>query len=421
MDKFIIEGGRPLEGEVVISGSKNAALPAIAASLLAEGTTVIHNIPDVKDIRTMIKILTSMGVHTSFSNSTITIDPSGINKFTAPYEFVSTMRGSVCLLGPLIGKYGQAVFSMPGGCVIGSRPIDLHLKGLKKLGANIFQQDGNIVSSSTKLTGSTVFLGGSFGSSVLATANIMMAATLADGETLIECAACEPEIVDLANLLKKMGAKISGEGSHFVRIEGVKELAGCEYTIIPDRIEACTYILAGYMTKGNINVKGVISEHILSFLDILEEIGINLQVEKNTVSVESNGRWKSVDITTLPYPGFPTDLQAQMMAFLTLAEGVSIITEKVFPERFIHVGELNRLGANISLDGARAIIKGVEKLNGARVMASDLRASAALVLAGLVAEGKTEVARIYHLDRGYERFEEKLKGLGAMIERSNEK
>lgn len=422
MDKFIIEGGRELKGSVAVSGSKNAALPAIASSLLAEGKTVLRNIPDVKDVRTMVRILDSMGVEISFNENTIEIDPCGIKKFTAPYEFVSTMRGSVCLLGPLLAKYGQAVFSLPGGCVIGSRPVDLHIKGLKKLGADIIQKDGNILGWADKIVGNTVFLGGNFGSSVLATANIMMAATLAQGETIIEYAACEPEIVDLARLLKKMGAKIHGEGSHFVRIEGVKELKGTEYTIIPDRIEACTYILAAYLTKGDVKITGVFPEHILSFLNVLEETGIDLQISGNTAHAFGLcDRWKSVDITVLPYPGFPTDLQAQMMTFLSMARGVSVITEKVFPERFIHVGELNRLGASINLDGAKAIIKGVEKLSGARVMASDLRASAALVLGGLVAEGKTEVARIYHLDRGYEKFEEKLQMLGAFIKRVSDR
>jgi len=406
---------------VTVSGSKNAALPIISSCLLAEGKSLLHNIPDVKDVQTMIKILNSMGVKTSFRKNTLEIDPSGINRFTAPYEFVSTMRGSVCLLGPLVSKYGKAVFSMPGGCVIGSRPIDLHIKGLRKLGADINQQDGNIVSSSGRLEGSTVFLGGNFGSSVLATANIMMAATLAKGETCIESAACEPEIVDLARMLKKMGAKIYGEGSHFIRIEGVRKLKGVEYGIIPDRIEACTYVLAAFLTRGNVGIRGVVPEHVFSFLDVLGDAGISMDIKNDTVWTRSAPGWKAVDITTLPFPGFPTDLQAQTMTFLAMADGVSVITEKVFPERFIHVGELNRLGASISLDGARAIIKGVDRLSGARVMASDLRASAALVLAGLVAEGRTEVSRIYHLDRGYERFEGKLRNLGAVIERVNEK
>lgn len=420
MEKFVIEGGYKLDGEVKISGSKNASLPIIAASIMGEGKTILHNVPNLKDVQTMIKILNYMGAKTKFENNTLEIDPSGIYQFTAPYEFVSTMRGSICLLGPLIAKYKRARFSMPGGCVIGPRPIDLHIKGLKKLGVEIENEEGYIVGKADKLKGSTIFLGGSFGSSVLATANIMCAATLAEGETIIEFAACEPEIVDLAKFLKKMGAKIYGEGSHLIRIEGVKSLKGVEYTIIPDRIEAGTYILAGYITKSRIKVNGVISQHLLSLFDKIEESGLIISYGDNYVETIPSDKWKAVEITTLPYPGFPTDLQAQMMSFLTLAEGVSLITEKVFPERFIHVGELNRLGADITLDGSKAIIKGVNSLKGAKVMASDLRASAALVLAGLVAEGITEISRIYHLDRGYEKFEEKLTHIGAKIKRIKE-
>lgn len=420
MEKFVIEGGYKLDGEVKISGSKNASLPIIAASIMGEGKTILHNVPNLKDVQTMIKILNYMGAKTKFENNTLEIDPSGIYQFTAPYEFVSTMRGSICLLGPLIAKYKRARFSMPGGCVIGPRPIDLHIKGLKKLGVEIENEEGYIVGKADKLKGSTIFLGGSFGSSVLATANIMCAATLAEGETIIEFAACEPEIVDLAKFLKKMGAKIYGEGSHLIRIEGVKSLKGVEYTIIPDRIEAGTYILAGYITKSRIKVNGVISQHLLSLFDKIEESGLRISYGDNYVETIPSEKWKAVEITTLPYPGFPTDLQAQMMSFLTLAEGVSLITEKVFPERFIHVGELNRLGADITLDGSKAIIKGVNSLKGAKVMASDLRASAALVLAGLVAEGITEISRIYHLDRGYEKFEEKLTHIGAKIKRVKE-
>lgn len=420
MEKFVIKGGYKLDGEVKISGSKNASLPIIAASIMGEGKTILHNVPNLKDVQTMIKILNYMGAKTKFENNTLEIDPSGIYQFTAPYEFVSTMRGSICLLGPLIAKYKRARFSMPGGCVIGPRPIDLHIKGLKKLGVEIENEEGYIVGKADKLKGSTIFLGGSFGSSVLATANIMCAATLSEGETIIEFAACEPEIVDLAKFLKKMGAKIYGEGSHLIRIEGVKSLKGVEYTIIPDRIEAGTYILAGYITKSRIKVNGVISQHLLSLFDKIEESGLRISYGENYVETIPSDKWKAVEITTLPYPGFPTDLQAQMMSFLTLAEGVSLITEKVFPERFIHVGELNRLGADITLDGSKAIIKGVNSLKGAKVMASDLRASAALVLAGLVAEGITEISRIYHLDRGYEKFEEKLTHIGAKIKRVKE-
>ncbi len=420
MDRFVIQGGNKLSGTVKISGSKNAALPIISASILGTGKTVLHNIPDVKDIRTLIKILEYMGAGVRFEKNTLEIDPSGICRYTAPYEFVSTMRGSVCLLGPLLAKYGQAKFSMPGGCVIGSRPIDLHIKGLKRLGVEVLTEEGYVVGKAAgRLKGGTIFLGGNFGSSVLATANIMSAATMAKGETLIEFASAEPEIVDLALFLKKMGAKVYGEGSHRLRIEGVKKLKGVEYSIIPDRIEAGTYILAGYMTGSGIKVKNFVPGHLFSFLDKMEETGVSFRTGRNFLETVPSGRWKSIDLITLPYPGFPTDLQAQMMAFLTLADGISTVTEKVFPERFIHVGELNRLGANITLDGAKAVIRGVEKLTGAQTMASDLRASAAMVLAGLAAEGETEVSRIYHLDRGYEKFENKLRALGAKIKREN--
>jgi len=418
MDRFIIEGGKKLKGSVRVSGSKNAALPIISAAILGNGKTVIHNIPNVRDIRTLVKILEYIGANVKFNNNTIEIDPSGINRFTAPYEFVSTMRGSICLLGPLLAKYREAKFSMPGGCVIGTRPIDLHIKGLKKLGVDITVEEGYIVGKARKLKGTTVFLGGNFGSSVLATANVMSAAALAEGETIIEFASCEPEIVDLARFLKKMGAKIYGEGSHCIRIEGVKKLNGVEYSIIPDRIEAGTYVLAGCITSSAITIENFIPSHLLSFLDKIEEAGIPFKTGNDFLKINNiTNRWKPVDIVTLPYPGFPTDLQAQMTAFLTLADGISTVTEKVFPERFIHIGELNRLGANITLDGPKAIIKGVNKLIGAKTMASDLRASAAIVLAALAAEGETEVSRIYHLDRGYENFEEKLSSLGAKIRR----
>ncbi|MFN4226565.1 MAG: UDP-N-acetylglucosamine 1-carboxyvinyltransferase [Candidatus Ratteibacteria bacterium] len=420
MEKFIIEGGHKLEGEIEISGSKNASLPIIAASIMCEGKTVLYNVPDLKDVQTMIKILNYMGVKTKFENNTLEIDPSGIYQFTAPYEFVSTMRGSICLLGPLLAKYKKARFSMPGGCVIGPRPIDLHIKGLKKLGVQIENEEGYIVGKADILKGNDIFLGGSFGSSVLATANVMCAAVLAEGKTTIEYAACEPEIVDLAKFLKKAGAKIYGEGSHFIKIEGVKKLKGIEYEIIPDRIEGGTYILAGYITKSKIRINGVIPQHLFALFDKIEECGLQILYGENFVETIPSDKWKAVEITTLPYPGFPTDLQAQMMSFLTLADGISLITEKVFPERFIHVGELNRLGADITLDGSKAIIKGVKSLKGAKVMASDLRASAALVLAALTAEGTTEISRIYHLDRGYEKFEKKLSQLGAKIKRVRE-
>jgi len=420
MEKFIIEGGKKLEGEVKISGSKNAALPIIAATILGKGKSVIRNVPDVRDVHTLLNILKYIGAKVKWQNNTVEVNPDGIDKYTAPYEFVSTMRGSICLLGPLLTRFGKARFSMPGGCVIGPRPIDLHLKGLRKLGAEIINEEGYIVGKAKKLKGNKIFLAGTFGSSVLATANILMASTLVKGETIIEFAACEPEIVDLARFLKKMGAKIYGEGSHIIKVEGVKNLKGTEYTIIPDRIEAGTYLLLGYLTKSELVIKNIITSHLFALIDKLEEAGVNVDTEGKIIITKPEKKWKAVDIVTLPYPGFPTDLQAQMMSFLSLADGISVITEKVFPERFIHVGELNRMGANISLDGSKAIVKGMDKLYGTKVMASDLRASAALVLAGLVAEGKTEISRVYHLDRGYEKFEEKLRAIGAKIKRVKE-
>ncbi|HOV21078.1 MAG TPA: UDP-N-acetylglucosamine 1-carboxyvinyltransferase [bacterium] len=420
MEKFVIEGENKLVGEIEISGSKNSALPILSATVLGEGKSIIHNVPDVKDVHTLLDILEYMGAKTKFYNNTVEIDPDGIEKYTAPYELVSTMRGSICLLGPLLSKFRQARFSMPGGCVIGPRPIDLHIKGLKKLGAEISNEEGYIVGKANKLKGNKIFLAGNFGSSVLATANILMASTLAEDETIIEFAACEPEIVDLAMFLKKMGGKICGEGSHTIRIEGVKKLKGTEYSIIPDRIEGGTLLLLGYITKSKIVIKNIIPSHLFALIDKLEESGIEINIKENIAITKPYNKWKAVDIVTLAYPGFPTDLQAQIMSFLCLADGISIITEKVFPERFIHAGELNRLGADISLDGSKAIVKGVEKLYGAKVMASDLRASVALVLAGLVAEGITEISRIYHIDRGYEKFEKKLNLLGAKIKREKE-
>jgi UDP-N-acetylglucosamine 1-carboxyvinyltransferase len=416
MEKFEINGGKKLFGEVEISGSKNAVLPIMAASILAEGKSIIHNVPRLEDVFTMIKILTYLGANVKFDNQTLEIDSSGINKFDAPYEFVKTMRASISFLGPLIAKFKKAEFSLPGGCVIGSRPIDLHIKGLQELGADIKISDGYIVADAENgLKGRYIFLGGNFGSSVLATCNLMCAAVFAQGETIIEFAACEPEVIDLALYLSEMGAKISGIGSPYLKIEGVKTLKSVEWTVIPDRIETGTFILAGAITSGKIKVKKCQPCHLGAFLEKITACGITCEKGKDYIEVSGKSFWQATDIVTLPYPGFPTDLQAQMMAFLCLADGVSVVTEKIFPERFIHVSELNRLGANIILNGATAIIRGVKKFYGAKVMASDLRASAALVLAGLMAEGKTEVSRIYHLRRGYENFEKKLQNLGAEI------
>jgi len=421
MEKFVIEGGRRLKGEVCISGAKNSVLPILAASIMGKGKSIIHNVPVLQDVETMIRILEYLGAKVIFNNHILEIDPSGINRYDAPYEFVKTMRASISLLGPIVATQSRAKFSLPGGCVIGPRPIDLHMKGLQRLGVDVKIEDGYVIAEiKNRLRGNHIFLGGLFGSSVLATANVMCAAVLAKGTTFIEFAACEPEVIDLANFLVQMGAKIKGIGSPCLTIEGVKKLNGTEYTVIPDRIEAGTFAIAGAITRGDVYIKDCRPFYMGAFIEKLKETGVSVKTGKNFIHIKAVPRWKASDIVTLAYPGFPTDLQAQMMAFLSLADGTSVITEKVFPERFIHAGELNRLGANIQIDGARAIIRGVKKLFGARVMASDLRASAALVLAGLSAEGITEILRIYHLSRGYENFEKKLNRIGANIKRTKD-
>ncbi|MGE4357928.1 MAG: UDP-N-acetylglucosamine 1-carboxyvinyltransferase [Candidatus Omnitrophota bacterium] len=421
MEKLIIEGGRPLKGEVEISGAKNSCLPIMAASLLTDERCVIRNVPPLRDIHTMIKLLRALGMKAEWNNYSVVIEPQKRQrKYVAPYNLVKTMRASICVLGPLLAKLHRAEVSMPGGCVIGYRPIDLHLKGLSALGYEINIEHGYIVAKAKKVKGTRIYLGGPFGSSVLGTANVMMAAVLAKGKTLIENAACEPEIVDLANLLVKMGAKIKGINTHLLEIEGVEGLKGVEYTVIPDRIEAGTYMIAGAITKGDIVVKSACIEHLGAVVDKLEEAGVEVICNGNNLRVRRGKGLKPVEVTTLPYPGFPTDMQAQMMALLTISKGISVITEKIYPDRFMHVAELNRMGAEIILEGASAIVKGVRELSGAPVMASDLRASAALVLAGLVAKGKTEISRIYHLDRGYESMEKKLSKLGARIKRVKE-
>ena len=347
----------------------------------------------------------------------IIIDTTDLNSFIAPYELVSTMRASICVLGPLLARFGKANVSHPGGCVIGPRPIDLHIKGLKKLGANILIEGGYVTAEVDKLKGNELFMGGPFGSTVLGTANCMMAATLAKGVTTIENAACEPEISDLAEFLKKMGAKIEGAGTHIVRIEGVQNLKGAEHTIIPDRIEAGTYMVAGAITGGNIVIEGAIFEHMQAVVDKLEEAGARIKREDGLMKVDMPNELRAVDVTTMPYPGFPTDMQAQMLTLMLAANGIGIITERIYPDRFMHVSELLRMGADIIREGARIIVKGGTKLSGAPVMASDLRASASLILAGLIANGKTEVSRVYHLDRGYEEIDNKLRGIGADIVR----
>ncbi|OGW80540.1 MAG: UDP-N-acetylglucosamine 1-carboxyvinyltransferase [Omnitrophica bacterium RIFCSPLOWO2_12_FULL_44_17] len=422
MDKIVIHGGKKLVGEVMNSGSKNASLPIMAAALLSAEPSRIENVPDLRDVHTMVKLLRVLGAQVDYTNGVVEVYPGNAIKSNAPYDIVSTMRASVCVLGPLLTRLKEADVSIPGGCVIGARPIDLHIKGLEMLGADILIDHGFVKAKAPKgLRGADVYLGGNFGSSVLATANVLMAATLAKGTTYIEGAACEPELVDLAEFLIKMGAKIKGHGSHLIEIQGVKKLHGANHRVIPDRIEAGTFMVAGAMMNGNdILVRNCIIDHNHALIDKLKQSGALVLKSKSSIRLKRRGRLRPVDVTTLPYPGFPTDLQAQMMALMTLTPGISVITEKIYPDRFIHISELTRMGAKIFLEGSTAIVSGVGHLSGAPVMASDLRASAALLLAGLAAEGETEVNRIYHLDRGYEKIEEKLSALGAEIFRKKE-
>ncbi len=417
MDKIIIKGGRPLKGKIRLSGAKNACLPILAATLLTDEKCTIRNVPNLRDINTMLRILKSLGVRVRSSNGTVTVEPKGYKGYIAPYEYVSTMRASICILGPLLAKLGRARVSLPGGCIIGPRPINLHLKGIGLLGGKISLAKGYILAEAKSLRGAQIYLGGHFGSSVLATANVLMAATLAKGETIIENAACEPEIVDLANFLSKMGARLDGQGSPTIRITGVKSLGGATHTIIPDRVEAGTYIIAAAITGGELTLEEARPEHLGAVIEKMEETGVKIFRAKNKIRIKASGALKPVDVTTLPFPGYPTDLQAQIMALLAVTPGISIITEKIYPERFMHIAELNRMGCNIIKEGASAIIKGVKHLTGAPVMASDLRASAAMVLGGLAARGETEISRVYHLDRGYEKMEEKLSNVGADIRR----
>jgi UDP-N-acetylglucosamine 1-carboxyvinyltransferase len=419
MDSLLIKGGTPLHGEVAISGAKNAVLPIMAATLLTPEACVIHHAPELSDVSFMGRILSSLGAQVSIEGGTIRIQAAKI-KDVGDYELVRKMRGSICILGPLLGRLRRACVSMPGGCVIGPRPIDLHLKGLRQLGARISIDGGYVKARAPRLTGGEVFLGGRVGPTVLGTANVMMGAVLADGVTIIESAACEPEVVDLAEFLTAMGARISGAGGPTITITGVKQLHGAEHEVLPDRIEAATYAIAAAATKGEVTLLGCRPDHLHAVLDKLRETGAKTERRGTALTVRRNGRLKPVDVTTLPYAGFPTDVQAQMTVLMTLTPGISIITERIFESRFMHVSELARLGADIAIEGPSAIVRGGKPLSGAPVMASDLRASAALVIAGLVAKGNTLVKRIYHLDRGYERIDEKLKKLGARIERVEE-
>lgn len=416
MDKFVVFKSR-LKGEIELSGSKNSALPIMAATLLTDQNCKIINVPDLADIRTMVKILESLGKEVEFKKNILNISQTSQKRYTAPYGLVRTMRASFCVLGPLLARKGHAKVSLPGGCIIGARPVDLHIKGLKCLGAKISVEKGYCRASAKQLKGSHIFLGGPFGSSVLATANVLMASVLAKGETIIENAACEPEIVDLSLFLKKMGAKIQGEGTPLIKIKGIESIGGAEFEVIPDRIEAGTLMAAAIATKSNITITGVNPLHLTCVIEAVKKIGAQIEILDSKIKIKGKRPLRPLNLTTFSFPGFPTDLQAQFMVCLCLARGVSLITEKVYPDRFMHVGELNRMGAQIQRNGPHAIIEGVKRLFGAEVMASDLRASAALVIAGLAAEDKTNILRIYHIDRGYERLEEKLRKLGAKIRR----
>jgi UDP-N-acetylglucosamine 1-carboxyvinyltransferase len=416
MESLLIKGGVPLHGEVQISGAKNAVLPILAATLLTPDKCVIHRVPDLSDVGFMGKILASLGATVKIDGSTVSVQAAKL-KPHGDYDLIRKMRGSICILGPLLGRLRKAQVSLPGGCVIGTRPIDLHLKGMRDLGTKITIDKGYVIAKAPRLLGTETFLGGRSGPTVLGTANVMMAASLAEGVTIIESAACEPEVTDLANFLNAMGAKITGAGSPTITITGVKELHGAEHEVIPDRIETATFAIAAAATNGEVRIKGARVDHLHAVLDKLREAGVKVERAGPDLVVKRGAKLKPVDITTLPYSGFPTDCQAQIMALMALTPGISIITERIFESRFMHVPELARLGADISIEGPSAIVKGGRPLSGAPVMASDLRASAALLIAGMAAKGTTQVNRIYHLDRGYEKIDTKLKKLGARIER----
>jgi len=422
MDVFRVKGGATLAGRVSVSGSKNAALPMLAATLLTGETCTLRRVPDLSDIRFMLEILTHLGAEVNQPEpGVIQVTAANITP-VAPYELVRKMRASICLMGPLVSRLKECRISLPGGCVIGPRPIDLHLKGLRRLNCQIEIDAGYVNIDASALRGDYLYLGGRHGPTVTGTANMVMAAVLAEGVTRIESAACEPEVVDLCRMLAAMGAQIEGIGSHYLKITGVERLHGCDHTVIPDRIEAGTLLIAGAMTGGEVTVEGVIPGHMRAFLDKLEEAEVPVIAEPDaqTITVKPSATRKPVEIVTLPHPGFPTDLQAQMVALMSLTPGLSVVTERIYPNRFMHVPELLRMGADIAMEGANAVIKGGSRLSGAPVMASDLRASAALVIAGLAAEGETWVQRIYHLDRGYEKLEDKLAILGAQVERMPE-
>jgi UDP-N-acetylglucosamine 1-carboxyvinyltransferase len=434
VDSFLIRGGQRLKGSVEISGSKNSALPILAACLMADGKTTLKGVPRLSDIDSMVKLIAELGCRV------VRHDPPNADMFDGPtlngpldievvdesqcearYDIVKTMRASICVLGPLLAKRGKAIVSIPGGCAIGDRPVDLHVRGLQKLGAIFHTENGNIVGEVRgKLKGCHMYLGGAQGPTVLGTINVMCAAALAEGETVLVGAACEPEVSDCANLLIKMGAQIKGHGTPEIRIQGVDKLVGAEHRVIPDRIECGTFMIAAAITNGELELRHANLDHLIAVTDRLEEVGVHVEWQGGIIRVSSSRRLNPVEMTTQPYPGFPTDLQAQLMALLCMADGISVVSERIFPDRFLHVGELNRMGARIRKEGPTAIIQGVKDLQGASIMASDLRASAALVLAGLAAKGTTRIDRVYHIDRGYEKIEQKLAAVGADIERLKE-
>jgi UDP-N-acetylglucosamine 1-carboxyvinyltransferase len=419
MDKLLIQGGVPLHGDVRISGAKNAALPILCAGLLTENTLTLSNVPHLRDITTMISLLGQMGMQVTVDEKMgVTLNGSAINKREAPYEMVKTMRASILVLGPLVARFGEARVSLPGGCAIGSRPVDLHIKGLQAMGAQIEIEHGYIVAKAKRLKGARIFMDLV---SVTGTENLMMAAALADGETMIENAAREPEVVDLAHCLVSMGAQISGAGTDVIRIRGVDRLHGASHRIMPDRIETGTYLCAAAATGGEVRLLNTSASYLDSVIDKLMDAGCEISGEKSpdheSITLRAPSKLSAVSIRTAPYPAFPTDMQAQFMAINAVANGTAVIRETIFENRFMHAVELQRLGANVRIDGNQAVVEGVAKLTGATVMATDLRASASLVIAGLVAEGETLIDRIYHLDRGYESIEEKLSHLGARIRR----
>jgi UDP-N-acetylglucosamine 1-carboxyvinyltransferase len=417
MDKIVIRGGRRLKGEVMVGGAKNAALPILLASLLTPERCTFHNIPYVVDVRTTLRLLANLGAQVEESDGSISVQAERLARLEAQYELVKTMRASFLALGPLLARFGRARVSTPGGCAIGSRPVDLHLEGLQKMGARVRIVHGYVEAEAEKLQGARIYLDVP---SVGAAEHLMTVATLAAGTTVIENAAREPEVVDLARALTAMGARIDGAGEDKITIEGVSALKGCDFTIIPDRIEAGTFMMAAAITGGDVYVRGARPEHLHAVILKLREAGVEVQEDAEGIRVIGNGRLSSVDIKTMPYPGFPTDLQAQMMAVMAFADGRSVISETIFENRFMHVLELNRMGADIKVQGHSAFVRGAATLSGAPVMATDLRASVCLVLAALAAEGETEVSRVYHLDRGYSRIEEKLSALGADIRRVKE-